>query len=257
MVLTPNGQHELRVGSALVGRGADCEIVIDDLLASRQHARISIEGSGVVLEDLHSTNGVYVNGFRITRRTLLREGDRVLIGACELSLFERPAPPSSREEALATPPRRPRVPKPDEVPPTARESALRIVGSLASRLAAAGKVEEATRVMSAHLNRVLDGAKSGLDVPRELCSVASQHAIDLAGWSMQGVWLDYVVELHLAASAVMSLDTIARFDAATRLVGECDRLLLHYYVESLRARQHSLDTDERSRLALLCELSAI
>jgi pSer/pThr/pTyr-binding forkhead associated (FHA) protein len=43
--------------------------------------------SGVVLEDLGSTNGVYLNGVRVNKRDRLHAGDRIVIGTTELSVF--------------------------------------------------------------------------------------------------------------------------------------------------------------------------
>jgi pSer/pThr/pTyr-binding forkhead associated (FHA) protein len=81
---------ELGVGSLLIGRLPECDVLLQDTLVSRMHARISVQSDAVVVEDLHSTNGVYVNGLRVGHSTVLREGDRILIGTTEISLFESP-----------------------------------------------------------------------------------------------------------------------------------------------------------------------
>src|SRR5687768_11491953 len=106
-IITPVSEVELREGSLLVGRLPECDIAIDDGLVSRMHARISVRDNAVVVEDLHSTNGVYVNGTRITHNALLREGDRLLVGTTEISLFEarrdaRVAPLRARRETEPT-----------------------------------------------------------------------------------------------------------------------------------------------------------
>jgi pSer/pThr/pTyr-binding forkhead associated (FHA) protein len=87
-VITPIGDLELGAGSLLIGRLPECDVLLHDTLVSRMHARISVQGDDVVVEDLHSTNGVYVNGARVGHSTVLREGDRILIGTTEISLFE-------------------------------------------------------------------------------------------------------------------------------------------------------------------------
>jgi pSer/pThr/pTyr-binding forkhead associated (FHA) protein len=87
-VITPHGDVEILTGSILVGRLPECDVCLDDNLVSRMHARISVQNGSVVVEDLHSTNGVYVNGLRVGHSTTMREGDRILIGTTELSLFE-------------------------------------------------------------------------------------------------------------------------------------------------------------------------
>jgi pSer/pThr/pTyr-binding forkhead associated (FHA) protein len=87
-VITPQGEVELGNGSLLIGRLPECDVLLSDTLVSRMHARISVQGESVVVEDLHSTNGVYVNGMRVGHSTALCEGDRILIGTTEFSLFE-------------------------------------------------------------------------------------------------------------------------------------------------------------------------
>jgi ABC-type multidrug transport system ATPase subunit/pSer/pThr/pTyr-binding forkhead associated (FHA) protein len=68
-------------GSALsVGRAPDSDIHLDGLTISNNHARVLLEAGTVFVEDVSSTNGVYVNGGRISGKTPLRENDIVQIG---------------------------------------------------------------------------------------------------------------------------------------------------------------------------------
>lgn len=62
-----------------IGRLPECEVVVDDPGASRQHARIRRTDDGFVLVDLGSTNGTLVNDVPIQER-LLENGDRITIG---------------------------------------------------------------------------------------------------------------------------------------------------------------------------------
>ena len=72
----------------LIGRGSDCELTLADSEASRRHALLRPQPDGsVVLEDLSSTNGTYVNGQRITGPVTLRGGERVRIGDTELNFL--------------------------------------------------------------------------------------------------------------------------------------------------------------------------
>lgn len=59
-----------------LGRDAGCDVVLHDLAVSRRHARLHWQGADLVLEDLGSTGGTYVNGARI-ERCVLHEGDLV------------------------------------------------------------------------------------------------------------------------------------------------------------------------------------
>ena len=63
-----------------VGREG-CDVNIDDSEVSRRHAAIRREGDAVVIEDLGSTNGTFVNGERISGSQSLSEGDEVRFGA--------------------------------------------------------------------------------------------------------------------------------------------------------------------------------
>ena len=64
---------------ATLGRG-DVEVVLEDPFASSQHARIERQGGAVVLEDLGSTNGTYLNDELLRGPQPLHSGDRIRIG---------------------------------------------------------------------------------------------------------------------------------------------------------------------------------
>ena len=62
-----------------LGRGAECEIQIDELDVSRVHAAVWSSGGQLVIEDLGSSNGTFVNGEPVTRR-VLSAGDHIRLG---------------------------------------------------------------------------------------------------------------------------------------------------------------------------------
>ena len=71
----------------VLGRDAGSGIRLDgDDFASSRHASIEPRQDGVWVEDLGSTNGTFVNGARITAKTLVRAGDAIRIGQTELRL---------------------------------------------------------------------------------------------------------------------------------------------------------------------------
>jgi len=70
-----------------LGRG-DVEIRLNDPFASTRHARISRQGQVVVIEDLGSTNGTYLNEELLTGPQPLHDGDRIRIGDCEFSYVQ-------------------------------------------------------------------------------------------------------------------------------------------------------------------------
>ncbi len=71
--------YRLVRGTLSIGRSRGNDIVVGDLLASRQHAELLIGESGVEIVDLGSANGTFVNGSRITR-TLLTQRDVIAVG---------------------------------------------------------------------------------------------------------------------------------------------------------------------------------
>jgi pSer/pThr/pTyr-binding forkhead associated (FHA) protein len=58
---------------------------------SRHHALVLTNSRDVIIEDLHSTNGVLVNGRKVTRQ-LLTDGDILTIGEAQFRLSVKPGP---------------------------------------------------------------------------------------------------------------------------------------------------------------------
>jgi hypothetical protein len=73
---------------AVLGRGDQVDIKLEDSFASTSHARLLPQGDVVVLEDLGSTNGTYLNGEPLRGPQPLHVGDRIRIGDSEFT-FER------------------------------------------------------------------------------------------------------------------------------------------------------------------------
>lgn len=127
-----------------LGRGPSNEIVINHAQVSRQHARLTRQGGTVVLEDLGSTNGTYVNGVRLTAPQTLSNGDVIGLGdtitftfygpavGAEDTVVARPsaqvsrpdtviAPPSPSPPPVESPPAYASAPSPSYTPPPAYE----------------------------------------------------------------------------------------------------------------------------------------
>jgi general secretion pathway protein A len=86
-----NGQtvaeRELTPGRFIIGRTPDNDLQIDSKFISRHHAQIITSIHTSVLEDLNSTNGIYVRSKRVRRR-MLNDGDVVQIGQHEIMYFD-------------------------------------------------------------------------------------------------------------------------------------------------------------------------
>jgi hypothetical protein len=84
---SPGMEYDLRNG-AVLGRGEQVEIRLEDPFASSRHAQIVRQGGVMVLEDLGSTNGTYLNEEVLGGPTPLHPGDRVRIGDSEFTFAD-------------------------------------------------------------------------------------------------------------------------------------------------------------------------
>jgi FHA domain len=85
---TPGMEYDVGDG-AIMGRGGQAEIRLEDPFASSRHAKLTPQGGIVVLEDLGSTNGTYLNEELLSGPQPLHLGDRVRIGDSEFTYSER------------------------------------------------------------------------------------------------------------------------------------------------------------------------
>lgn len=70
-------------GETTAGRAADADIFLEDVTVSRHHAVFLVDGEGLTVTDLKSTNGTYVNGRR-HETAALAPGDEVMLGKFHL-----------------------------------------------------------------------------------------------------------------------------------------------------------------------------
>lgn len=90
----------------MIGRGADCDVVLASGVVSRHHARVWPAGQQFGVEDLGSRNGTSINGRRIVSASELQDGDRLTLGDVDLEfgLFGSAAvPPVPRQPATSGP----------------------------------------------------------------------------------------------------------------------------------------------------------
>jgi FHA domain len=99
-LIVTDGRRErelLLVSRIVVGRDPTCDLSEADPLLSRRHAEFAVDGDSIVVRDLGSRNGIYVNGSRIAEGTL-ESGDIVRIGRLQLRYVEDSAPLTAMPE---------------------------------------------------------------------------------------------------------------------------------------------------------------
>jgi pSer/pThr/pTyr-binding forkhead associated (FHA) protein len=84
----PGMEYEVGEG-AVMGRGDQAEIRLEDPFASSRHARLIRQGAVIVIEDMGSTNGTYLNEELLSGPQPLHPGDRVRIGDSEFTYMDR------------------------------------------------------------------------------------------------------------------------------------------------------------------------
>jgi len=87
----------------IIGRSSDLDMVLVEDMVSRKHAKISTSNGQVIIQDLGSTNGTFVNGEKI-KRVRLREGDRILIGTSIIKLVSVESSASSPSMPMSAEP---------------------------------------------------------------------------------------------------------------------------------------------------------
>ncbi len=84
----------------IVGRSSELDMVLVEDMVSRKHAKITVAGGKITIEDLGSTNGTFVNGEKVKQQKL-KEGDRVLVGTSILKLVRQGAGSAGMDEVAA------------------------------------------------------------------------------------------------------------------------------------------------------------
>jgi pSer/pThr/pTyr-binding forkhead associated (FHA) protein len=89
-ILASDGRNEmidLEDREMLIGRSPNCDIYLSSESVSRRHARLSFRNEEYFIEDLNSTNGLYVNGIRV-EKCVLRNNDQIEIGGVRVLFHE-------------------------------------------------------------------------------------------------------------------------------------------------------------------------
>jgi DNA-binding winged helix-turn-helix (wHTH) protein len=82
-----NGQRWLLKDSVMIGRDSECDIVIPDRQVSRYHARLTLIEDGVLIEDLASKNGSFLQKERISEQVMVQDGDLIQIALVQSFVY--------------------------------------------------------------------------------------------------------------------------------------------------------------------------
>lgn len=254
--------RELRWGETVLGRGHACEIVLPSPKASRMHAKFIVHESGVSLEDLASTNGVYVNDERIGRRRALKVGDRIQIGDTHFVLVRadqerdegfpvairsaRPSGSGARSERFA-----------DDDQSTRQAHLLETVGEVGKKMLALGRAAEAERLLGTHLERTLQEALEGIPLDPAVTDLFAELSVQLARANANPAPIERTFRLHTALVRLLPVPVVDQLYVSLRTIRGVRRSTLDEYIERLTERVSSFGPNERFVLKRIEGLSSL
>ncbi len=93
-------KYSIEHGEYLIGRDSACHILVDADQVSRHHARLTMTGFELIIEDAGSSNGVYIDGVQVQIPTRVRMDQEVQIGSAKLRIGLRESASRQLAEAL-------------------------------------------------------------------------------------------------------------------------------------------------------------
>jgi pSer/pThr/pTyr-binding forkhead associated (FHA) protein len=240
---------ELRRGQLVIGRSSGCHIVIEDNMVSRRHAELRVTDDAVTVHDLGSVNGIYVNGERVRDQLRLKDGDRLQVGQRELTLksLAKDAVPAVSDRLTAE------TLHGNMLSPLAQASedtthigdVFDVLGSVADKVLALERGDEAERILSGVLNSVLREATEGRSVSLETAEQAAGYAVRIAGATGRPTWLDYTIQLYATLGKPLPAPIVDKLYDVVRRARGMNVVALRSYVASLQAEAPSLRPAER------------
>jgi hypothetical protein len=241
----------LEPGQYVIGRSLTSDVVVDDPLVSRRHARLLAHDTAVLIEDLRSDNGVFVNEQRIRRSVRLEDGDRILVGHQEL-IFSILPPNATQKMWSGTLPMTSNAPPPlVALGPSTRDgvatlelNAFEYLGELADKMLKLGRPKSAERVLSAYLWDLLQAVRRGDNVDRAVIDRAAHYAMKLAAALRDAGWVHYVLELHVILALPLSAEAAAILHRILPQLPAVNRSLFSGYQRALNARMDKLSPED-------------
>lgn len=247
------GDHEVELaeGETLIGRSPKCEIVLDDPLVSRTHARLVVNRGAVTVEDLKSANGVLVNGEALMRARVLQSGDRVVIGQQSFQLVvgakgsDSPGGSERRTARTLSNLRDFSITETERSEATRKGDALELLGGVADKVLALGRGDEAERILSSYLRNLLQNARVGGELELSVAEKAATYAVRIAEVTGKGTWVDYAFELYAVARRPLPGPVVERLYASLRKISSPSISVFRQYLSALRSVEASLGPSDR------------
>jgi hypothetical protein len=247
-----NDEIPLPLGTFVIGRSPDAGLVIDDTSVSRLHAQLVVGESSAYVEDLGSSNGIYVNGVRVLRRRDLEHRDHIMLGDQEMWVVAMAA--SGFAPALkSVTHQQPFAHATDE--DTHQFGDLTLRAQMAEKVIAQRQGEEAERLVSTKLSEVLEQARQAGRIDADRARRAARLAGKLAAARRKGEWFDFIVDLYSVEPLPMSSEFVEELFLVLREVPCVDLDRLASYVQALGRRRGRLDADQLTALDHLMMLS--
>jgi FHA domain len=207
-------------GDHVIGRSSECAILIEDPLASRRHAILTVGEDRVTIRDLGSRNGVLVNGSDVADDHALAEDDLIMIGSQAMVVaqicragqgaraIEKPQKPTALgrvkvqkrapldtaafADALAA-----NITTLSQTSPLGRPAnAFQMISEAARHAIATGRPEKAEKILEVPLTEVLDMLRAGQEVEGEIVDIAVDGALRLVEVTPHERWADYLHDLY-------------------------------------------------------------
>jgi FHA domain-containing protein len=168
----------VRLGETVVGRSAYCTIVVSDPSVSRQHAALRNLGEQVMIEDLGSHNGTFINGERVQGSRQILPGDTILLGSAAIELIGTRELPGARAPTTGV-----MIPllAPDDTS-TATQTALATPEAIDTMIVRAMQRGRPADLVQLIRNAIATAASAGLDTDRADAARIAGAADLLASW---------------------------------------------------------------------------
>jgi pSer/pThr/pTyr-binding forkhead associated (FHA) protein len=219
------GQLVVELGDTpvTVGRAGNCDVVLEDELASREHCRITADGEVVVLVDLDSRNGVLVNGIKVSDSQRIYHGDTITIGTEQLMLMRQQRVP--RVTPIATD-RRAITAGGEEA--TKGGDLYELLHGAALRSLHSGDTAVAETSARSLFSSIRAGFARGRGLAPDSIDKAVEIGIVFADKSKEVRWLEQTLDLLTVTRSPMPAEFIGHFTALVREIGRPSRALTEY-----------------------------